>query len=137
MPRWSTIFIRTSLLYLILGSLTGGLILVGKGGLLSPTLLQYLTAHVEMVLIGWVIHFVIGTAYWMLPRYSSEPVRGRIALVAGCYLLLNLGVIGVVIASLLPEGALLGLGGRIAQFAGIGLFAIHAWPRIRPFSDAV
>lgn len=137
MPKWSVIFIRTALFYLLIGSLAGGIILLAKANLLNPRLQNYLPVHVETVLIGWIIHLVIGVAYWMLPRYSREPFRGSLRPVIACFVLLNLGLLMVVFASIATELTWLAFAGRILEFAGVAMFALHAWPRIKPFADTV
>lgn len=65
MNKLSIIFIKTSLIYLALGTILGVLITIGPG---------YSFMHSHLALIGWVTFFIFGTAYEIIPRYSGTPV---------------------------------------------------------------
>ncbi|MGE0353612.1 MAG: hypothetical protein AB7I33_03415 [Gemmatimonadales bacterium] len=134
MPSWSSRFVRTALLNLLLGFLLGGIVLAGKGGLPGArTVLWLWPAHAELVMIGWTAQLVIGVAYWILPRYPVQPERGRVAPVAVAFVLLNAGVWSVVVAVFPGTPAWLAGIGRCAEALALGLFVIHAWPRVKAF----
>jgi hypothetical protein len=135
MPALSILIIRTSLLYLLLGFTLGGLILVNKAIPFYPGIWRLLPVHIEMLLIGWIVQLVIGVAFWMLPRFNREPVRGKEWLVWGAFIGLNAGILLVCAESIWTEISIAGTIGRIFEFTAIVLFAIHAWPRIRPFGE--
>ena len=59
------LFIRTSLVYLVLGTILGLLITIGPG---------YSFMHSHLALIGWVTFFIFGAAYEIIPHYSGMPV---------------------------------------------------------------
>lgn len=134
MPLWSSRFIRTALGNLLLGFLLGAIVLAGKGGLpVAGGLLWLWPAHAELVMIGWTAQLVIGVAYWILPRYPVQPERGHVAPVAVAFVLLNAGVWSVVVAVLPGVPAAFAVIGRCAEALALGLFVIHAWPRVKAF----
>ncbi len=63
MNKLSTLFIRTSLAYLALGTILGLLITIGPG---------YSFMHSHLALIGWVTFFIFGAAYKIIPHYSGS-----------------------------------------------------------------
>jgi len=135
MPALSVLIIRTALIYLLLGFTLGGLLLANKAIPLHPQIWQLLPIHIEMLLIGWIVQLVMGVAFWMLPRFSKQPVRGNEIPVWASFILLNGGILLIAIESFLPAIVLLGIAGRVMEFFAVVLFAIHAWPRIRPFGE--
>jgi hypothetical protein len=131
MPRLSIWFIRTSLVYLVLGFTFGGLLLINKGFPLYPYLWSLLPSHIEFVLFGWTVHLVMGMAFWILPRFSKPPVRGNENLAWGAFILINAGIWSLVLASFGPGGQWVTLAGRVVEAIGILAFVIHAWPRVK------
>ncbi len=131
MPRLSTWFIRTSLLYLALGFTFGGLLLINKGFPYFPYFWSLLPAHIEMVLFGWTVQLVMGMAFWILPRFSKPPIRGNEKLAWGAFILVNTGIWFIVLASYWSGSQWLTLTGRAAETAGVLAFAAHAWPRVK------
>ncbi len=139
MPRLSCYFIRAALIYLALGALLGGLILSAKG---APSTLgwawQFLPAHIQLVIGGWLIQLSLGVAYWILPRRDGTGDRGRPAAAWLCFAALNVGVAGAAILLALRAvlqaawlDALLGLA-ALGQVLALAAFAWHAWPRVAP-----
>ncbi len=130
MPRLSRWFIRSALIYLLLGFSLGGLLLAHKGVPLHPRLWSWLPAHIEFLLIGWTVQLTLGVAFWILPRFWRPPRRGN---VTGAYLAFGLlnGGIWLVVAgtSLALPGPWLILG-RALELGAVVAFAHAAWPRI-------
>lgn len=125
MPRWSVWMQRSAMAWLVLGAALGALLLAGTPSAV-PVLVR---AHLEMMLIGWVTQFTMGTAHWMLPKHAAGPARGPEWLVAVAWLLLN----GGVIACGFGRGPSWVLAGRVAQVLAIFAFGAVALPRIKPF----
>ncbi|MDD5615216.1 MAG: hypothetical protein PHH85_03355 [Candidatus Methanoperedens sp.] len=65
MNKLSILFIKTSLVYLALGTILGVLITIGPG---------YSFMHSHLALIGWVTYFIFGAAYEIIPHYSGRAV---------------------------------------------------------------
>lgn len=135
MPALSILIIRTALVYLLAGFTLGGLLLANKAILIHPKIWQLLPVHIEMLLLGWMVQLVIGVAFWMLPRLSTAPARGNKRIVQASFLCLNCGILCVCFQSFSGEMLSVGILGRILEFIAILLFAVHAWPRIRPFGE--
>jgi hypothetical protein len=131
-PRLSVFFIRTALLYLAAGFTLGGLLLANKGVPLTPEVWRLLPMHVEFVLVGWTVQLAMGVGFWILPRFLRPPARGDERPVWAAYLLLNLGVLSVAFGQWLAWPGLIPFIGRAAETVAVGLFAIHAWPRVKP-----
>jgi len=131
-PRLSVWLVRTSLIYLGLGFTLGALILFQKGIPYSDTVWSLLPMHIEFVLVGWTLQLAMGVAFWILPRFLRGAARGDERLVWLAYLLLNAGVLSVGAGAWLGlPGAVL-LAGRAAEVLAAALFALHAWPRVKP-----
>jgi hypothetical protein len=132
MPRLSVYFVRTSLVYLLVGFTFGGLMLANKGMLISPGLWALLPLHIEFAFVGWMIQLAMGIAFWILPRFPKGAPRGDERLSWAALLLVNFGIMLVVLA--IPFAVQqLGLIGRILEVAGLMVFALGNWKRIKPF----
>ena len=133
MPRLSIYFLRASLIYLGLGFTLGALMLWNKGIPISPYVWLLLTAHLEFLLLGWVLHLAFGVAYWILPRFNTVRRRERWAWAA--FILLNLGLwlVAVSPTAMAASGVWLFFG-RAAEAAAVSAFAFHAWPRVKPIA---
>ncbi len=132
MPRLSVLFIRTGLVYLAIGFTFGGILLFNKGIPIFPASWALLPAHIELLLIGWTLQLIMGVAFWILPRFSRPPARGKEFLAWLSYYLLNLGVWLVISSSLFPQWNGMTTLGRLAETVAAAAFALHAWPRIKP-----
>jgi hypothetical protein len=80
------------------------------------------------------MQLALGVAYWVLPRLRRDgpPVRGRETAAWLSYALLNTGLLLAAGAVAFPGLGPVALGlGRLAEAVAAGLFAWHAWPRVR------
>jgi DNA-binding transcriptional regulator of glucitol operon len=111
----------------------GAVILGAKGVGAAPAVWFLLPAHIELVLIGWMLQLAMGVAQWILPRFGARgPARGNApAWIA--YGALNVGVLLVVVALAAsgPVAQRLQLLGRVAEVAGVGAFVVSVWSRVR------
>jgi hypothetical protein len=130
MPRLSQRIIRTAFIYLLLGFTVGALLLTHKGIPLHPILWSWLPAHIEFLLMGWIVQLTMGVAFWILPRYWEKPHRPNKKYAQFAFVLLNLGIWLVVAGTTLRAGSWVFFAGRAAEFGAIVLFALHAWKRI-------
>jgi cbb3-type cytochrome oxidase subunit 1 len=131
MPKLSVWFIHSSLLYLAAGFTLGALLLVNKGLPFSATIWLLLPAHIEFVMFGWLVMLVMGTAFWILPRFSRPPKRGNEPLAWTAFFLLHAGIWATVVTPLWATSSMAYLIGWALEIAGIVAFVIHAWPRIK------
>lgn len=63
MPRLSVWFVRSSLVYLFLGFTLGGRMLANKGVLFGDWVWGLLEAHMEFLLLGWMVQLAMGVAF--------------------------------------------------------------------------
>src|SRR5574341_695886 len=103
MPLLRVFFIRTALIYLSLGFTIGGLMLFNKGLTIMPAVWNLLPAHIEFLLIGWIIQLILGVVFWILPRFSQGPPRGKEEIAWLSYLLINAGIWMDILAPLFYE----------------------------------
>jgi cbb3-type cytochrome oxidase subunit 1 len=130
-------YIKTSFVFLALGLLLGGWISVGEFvlGVYPPRL--HITAHVHLLLVGFMLMIVMGVATWMFPRPARDDARYRPGLAEAVYWVMTLSTAVRAAAEILAPWsgapalrwviALAGLG----QIAGAALFVLNMWPRIR------
>ncbi len=131
MPRLSSIFIRASLMYLVLGFTFGSLILANKGVPFAPFIWALLPIHIEFLILGWLTQLALGVAFWILPRLTSNTPRGDERWSWAAFALVNLGI-ALNIAAPYAGFIWLGLLARILQAIGVAAFAIGNWQRIYP-----
>ena len=130
MPRLSQWLVRTALIYLLMGFSAGALLLIHKGVPWQPLLWRWLPAHIEFLLMGWVVQLTMGVAFWILPRYWQRARRPRQGSVYLAWLLLNVGIWLVVAGTAVGTGRWLLFAGRAAETGAIVAFILHSWPRI-------
>lgn len=137
MPRLSRFFLRGGFICLAVGMLAGGLILVQKGIGGFPFFWVLLPAHVYLVLVGGVTQCALGVSYWILPRLAGKG-RGNTTLAWSSYWALNAAILlvalhpAVEVALGAPAGGATFVCGGVLQGVAAAVFALHAWPRIRP-----
>lgn len=128
MPRISVWAVRSALIYLLVGFTFGALMLANKGAPFWPRLWLLLPVHVEFLLVGWMVQLALGIAYWILPRFPGGS-RGNEKLALASIVLLNTGLL---LAAFQGFSPLFLVTARLCQGGAGLLFALHAWPRIRP-----
>lgn len=130
MQLQSVWMIRLSLIYLIVAVLIGGTLLIHKAIPLHPALWSLLPVHFELAIWGWMVQFVMGTAYWIFPRFLEGPARGNETaawVMAGC---LNMGILLLIISILIDSGTELRLMARFLMILSVLLFGFLAWDRV-------
>jgi hypothetical protein len=133
MPKLSVWLVRASLIYMGLGFLFGAMILYHKGIPLYAWTWRLLNPHIEIMIYGWTIQFVMGIAFWALPRFPGEARFGRSYLGWWSFGLINAGI---VLASLDPwymTGTFATIG-RVLILGAVIAFAVMMWPRVKPLS---
>lgn len=130
MPRLSIWMIRLSLIYLLVSVLIGGLILSHKAIGIHPMIWSLLPFHYELAIWGWLVQFVMGTAYWMFPRHLTGRRRGSEGLAWVLIVMFNLGLLILLIASATAYDHILPLTGRGCIIIAVILFGTLMWNRI-------
>lgn len=133
MPKLSVWFARAALLHMGIGFLFGALLLCHKGIPIYAWTWRLLNPHIELVIFGWTMQFVMGIAFWILPRFSGEGRYGRVVLGWWSFALLNAGIIATSLGQwfALPT---LPIVGRLLTLSAVVLFAVMIWPRVKPLS---
>jgi hypothetical protein len=130
-------YIKTSFGFLVLGLLLGAYLVVSQfaGGAYPPRLV--VTAHVHLLLVGFMLMIVMAVATWMFPRPSREDTRYRPELAEAVYWVMALSTALRAAAELLLAytgalalGWLIAAGG-LGQVAGALLFVGNMWSRVR------
>ncbi len=128
MPGLSVFFLRTALLYLLGGSTIGSVLLWQKATGTAGPLWMLRETHIIFLTAGFLLHFVVGTAWWIFPRIQKR--RGREAAMIAGYALLNLGIALECAAGLVwPAGRITGLS-TVLEIAGLACFFSQLGPRI-------
>ena len=132
MPRLSVWMLRLSLLALLAGAAVGALLLSGLAGPARHTL-QLRDLHLTLMLFGWLVQFVLGVAYWILPRYASLPERGSARLAWTTFGLFEAGMVLSAAGVADPSQQTLAPAGRLLLVGATLMFAVMLFPRIKPF----
>jgi hypothetical protein len=130
-------YVKTSFVFLMAGLLLGAWIIVAEFvvGTYPPRL--FITAHVHLLLVGFLLMIVMGVATWMFPRPARDDTRYRPELAEAVYWVMTaataLRTLGELAAPFVPSPALrvlIAVAG-LGQLAGAGLFVVNMWWRVR------
>ena len=131
-------YIKTAVLFLMLG-LAIGVWLVIRRELYGRHATPYETsAHTHAILVGFVMMMILGVALWLFPRPEKADERYRPVFAEVAYWLLTLGTAGRTAGELLrPSVGELWLRWSVVAFslfqmAGLLLYFHTMWSRIRP-----
>lgn len=134
MPDISRVYIRSSLLCLAFGFILGGLIQANNAVFLSPVFWMMKGLHAHLLLYGWFAQVAMGVAFWCLPRlpggYRGKPWANWTALILYQIGLATLAAHNILAAHQvqIPHVTAVAVA---CLAAGIGLFIINMWPRLR------
>ncbi len=134
MPLRSQITLRLALGYMVAAATLGAWMLVGKTIPHTIAWTKWLPLHIAWMVGGGFLQFIMGTAFWILPKFANQPsFYGRVYWFDLAVISLNGGLFLFTVAQFLPPGsfwqALSRWGFGIAVFA----FIAHIFPRIKPF----
>lgn len=132
MPRLSVWLLRLSFGCLVIGAAVGAWRL-GLGQPDDSSRYGLRALHRLLLLEGWLLPFVVGTAHWMLPKHAGAAPRGdeRPGLTAFAVYVSGLSVGALALLPGLPAG--LGLVAATLRLLGLALLLRLLWPRIKPF----
>jgi hypothetical protein len=134
--RLVRLYVKTSFGFLLAGLLVGGYVtvIVNLAGRAVPWPL--ITAHVHLLLVGFLLTLVFGVATWMFPRPARDDARYRpwlawlvYWLLTGSTVVRTAGEIGAALAG--TRGSTLAALGGLGQLAAGILFVVNMWARIR------
>ena len=130
-------FIKTSIIFLIVGLLSGLFLLLAKyyfGTGYSP---QIISAHTHIILIGSVMMMIMGVALWFFPRAEKTDKRYNPDLISIVYWVLMLSTSTRFVMQFLSAFysdewiVLLITISSVLQVLSIALFFYSMWGRIR------
>jgi cbb3-type cytochrome oxidase subunit 1 len=130
-------YVKTSFVFLVCGLVLGGYIVVAQFLLGAYPSRLLITAHVHLLLVGFMLLLVMGVATWMFPRPARDDARYRPGLAEAVYWVMTIATavraIGEILGGLIPWPglrALIAIGG-LGQLAGALLFVLNMWSRVR------
>lgn len=134
MPRLSVWMVRLSLVALVAGAVIGALLLGGM-----PAAVRQAGAlravHIALMLFGGLVQFVLGVAYWILPRAPVPPERGSVSLGWLAFGVFQAGIGLVVLGAAAPSLQAIGTAGQLL-LAGATLLLLRLLvPRVKPFGN--
>ena len=131
-------YLKTGILFLGVGLLLGGWMMVRRELAGRHPTPYEVSAHTHAILVGFVMMMILGVALWMFPRPDKEDTRYSPRLAEAAYWLIATGT-GLRVAGELLRPAIGAAWLRwavvltgLAQIAGIGVFFFTMWSRIRP-----
>ncbi|TGL86245.1 hypothetical protein EHQ68_13005 [Leptospira congkakensis] len=128
-PIQSVWLIRISLIYLLLGTSLGTLLMLNKIFVLSPEIWKFLPLHYSIVIWGFLIQFIMGNAYWMFPKHMSERPRGSVKESWFLFYSYNLGLLLLIISKFILTIPYLTMLGKLFIFFGLVTFIKLIWVR--------
>jgi hypothetical protein len=131
------LYLRTAFIFLALG-LLGGLwieLQLATGGTISHGMV---VAHVHVLLVGFLLMMIFGTAFWLFPRSGrGQPIGPYPNLVGFAYVLLAGGTLIRAVTEFFdleltaPAWGYVRLGASACQVAGIVIGIVALWRRVR------
>jgi cbb3-type cytochrome oxidase subunit 1 len=137
MPPLVRRYVKTSFAFLMVGLLLGGYIVLAEFVVGSYPPRLFITAHVHLLLVGFMLMMVMGVATWMFPRPARDDVRYRPELAEAVYWIMTVATTVRAAAELTAPfvaapalRVVIALGG-LGQLAGAIVFVINMWWRVR------
>jgi len=136
-------YIKTAIIFLIVGLLIGGWMIVRRELFGSYPQQYVVSAHTHALFVGFIMMMILGVALWLFPRPERTDEHYRPAAASTAYWLLTLGT-AIRVAGELLRVATTALALRVlivlagfAQIIGILIFFYTMWTRIRPVGSKV
>ena len=86
-------FIKTSIIFLIIGILTGLYMSFNKHLLNAGVLPELISAHTHIILVGSVIMMIMGVALWFFPRAEKSDKKYNPALILVTYWMMTISTV--------------------------------------------
>jgi heme/copper-type cytochrome/quinol oxidase subunit 1 len=136
MPTVIRRYIKTSFVFLLLGVALGAHITVEVNVRGRGVPWPLVTAHVHLLLVGFMLMLVFGVATWMFPRPGRDDARYRPGLASVVYWVLTAATVTRVVGELAAglagaRGSWLAAVGGLGQTVAVLLFVLNMWSRVR------
>jgi hypothetical protein len=131
------LYLRTAFVFLALGLVSGLWIefQLVTGGVISHGMI---VAHVHLLLVGFLLLMILGTAFWLFPRSGrGQPIGPYPNLVAFAYALLAGGTLARAVTEFFDiqltaqVWAYIRLASSTGQVAGVLIGIVALWGRVR------
>src|SRR5215510_14732690 len=124
-------------MFLVAGLVLGGYILVAEFAVGRYPSRLFITAHVHLLLVGFMLMIVMGVATWMFARPARDDARYRPELAEAVYWIMTLTTAARAAAEI--AGPYVGVPalrwvitlGGIGQLAAAAVFVVNMWSRVR------
>jgi heme/copper-type cytochrome/quinol oxidase subunit 1 len=130
------LYVKTSFVFLLLGLAVGGYITIQVNVLGRGVPWPLITAHVHLLLVGFVFMLIFGVATWMFPRPARDDAHYRPWLAWVVYWLMvastvvrTVGELGAAVAG--TRGSSMAALGGLGQIAAAAVFVGNMWARVR------
>jgi hypothetical protein len=131
-------YIKVAFHYLAAGLLLGLYLSIGEYAADLPVSPMLVTAHVHLLLVGFVMMMILGVAQWMFPRPEREDARYSPWRAEAVFYSLTAGVflrsVGEIF-SVFSGGSFLRafiVSGSVLEVLAVFVFFYNMWSRIRP-----
>ena len=131
-------FVKTSIIFLLIGIVTGLYLLIARNYFDSWPHPDLVSAHTHLILVGSVMMMIMGVALWFFPRPEKDDKLYKPDLILVTYFIITASTLirffsQVISAFVLPNELLKSLLtiSSIGQVIGIIIFFISIWGRIR------
>lgn len=136
-------FIKTSVIFLIIGILTGLYMSVSKYVLKIGYSQELISAHTHLILVGSVMMMIMGVALWFFPRADKDDKKYNPDLILIAYWVMTIGTslrfIFQVATNFLVSDLIqyLIVISSVLQVVAMILFFYSMWGRIRPVGSHI
>lgn len=131
-------FIKTSIIFLVIGILTGLYMLISRNYFNQWPNPDLVSAHTHIILVGSVMMMIMGVALWFFPRASKDDKKYNPLLISITYYVITISTalrfIFQILSSFVELNSVIKFIltlSAIGQVIGIILFFISMWGRIR------
>ncbi|PKL83916.1 MAG: hypothetical protein CVV24_02480 [Ignavibacteriae bacterium HGW-Ignavibacteriae-3] len=131
-------FIKTSILFLVAGVLSGFYMLVARNYFNVWPHPDLVSAHTHIILLGSVMMMIMGVALWFFPRPEKNDPLYKPELILVCYYILTISTGVRFISQVWSSFAnpneivkLVSLLSSLGQVIGLIIFFVSIWGRIR------
>jgi len=131
-------FVKTSIIFLLIGIVTGLYLLIARNYFDSWPNPDLVSAHTHLILVGSVMMMIMGVALWFFPRAEKDDKLYKPDIILTAYFIITTSTLirffsQVISAFVLPNEVLnfLLTISAIGQVLGIIIFFISMWGRIR------
>jgi len=147
MPTTTRVFVKASIVYLIVGALLGALLMINRWLPLGSAIYYVRPAHVQFLIVGWLTQLILGVAWWLFPPLAfrlrgqgyphGQAQRGSETLFWVTFALLNAGILLYALSEALYARTSSGIWGGLAVLSSLFLlaaaltFVANMWARVR------